>query len=171
MNTLFKPVSILSFNKCAPTSAIIWWQETGELAAPAPQIHIMVVNEHGIFFANFLEVNLRGIWMETWLKRSRERERRKKTEQYLEGSAQLVHLSELVPFGEIQLCSHGHITGTLLQGSVQSSQRLAWTQTVINIQAMNKHRTKCLSHLANCLDSLRTKITAILRWVWETVWS
>lgn len=41
-------------------------------------------------------------------------------EQYLEGSVQLVHLSELVSFGEIQLSSHCQITGILLQGPVQS---------------------------------------------------
>lgn len=50
-------------------------------------------------------------------------------DQYLKGSVQLVHLSELVSFGEMQLCSHRQIPGVLLQGPVQSIQSLADTQS------------------------------------------
>lgn len=50
---------------------------------------------------------------------------RTKSKQYLEGSVQLVHLSELVSFGEIKLRPHCKITGILLQGPVQSIQSLA----------------------------------------------
>lgn len=51
--------------------------------------------------------------------------------QHLEGLIQLVHLSQLVPFGEIQLGSQRQITGVLLQGLVQCIQSLVATHTVI----------------------------------------
>lgn len=64
--------------------------------------------------------------------RTAERER----DLYLKGSVQLVHLSQLVSFGEIQLCSHCQITGILLEGPIQSIQSLAQTQT----HTVNTHK-------------------------------
>lgn len=52
-----------------------------------------------------------------------------KSRQYLEGSVQLVHLSELVSFGEIQLRPDRKITGILLQGPFQSIQSLPQRHT------------------------------------------
>lgn len=78
----------------------------------------------------------------TGLKERPKEVRERKSEQYLKGSVQLVHLSELVSFGEIQLRSHCQITGILLQGPVQSIQSLAhnththlnkWTDTEVCI--------------------------------------
>lgn len=94
----------------------------------------------------------------------REEEEERGREQYLKGSVQLVHLSELVSFGEIELGSHCQITGILLQGPVQSIQGLAQTHTV-NIHCQHK-----LKHTHRWTSTHREQLSS-QSWVFEwTSW-
>lgn len=90
----------------------------------------------------------------------REEEEEREREQYLKGSVQLVHLSELVSFGEIELGSHCQITGILLQGPVQSIQGLAQTHTV------NTHCQHKLKHTHRWTSTHREQLSS-QSWVLE----
>lgn len=59
-------------------------------------------------------------------------------DKYLESLLQQVHLSELVSFGEIQLCSHSQISEVLLQGPVQSPQSLPYRHQNIKTHSVQQ---------------------------------